>query len=64
MSSPRETMGRIKKQEKGKSNLHAEEDFSEKLESMNLDLRLSKLIHKYHEVFGPLAPPLCCKKLV
>ena len=61
---PPETMGRTKKQEKGKSNLHAEEDFSEKLESMNLDPRLSKLIQKYHEVFGALPPPLSCKTLV
>ena len=57
-------MGRMKKQEKGKSNLHAEEDSSEKLESMNLDPRLSKLIQKYHEVFGALPPPLSCKTLV
>ena len=61
---PPETMGRMKKREKGKSNLHAEEDFVEKLESMNLDPRLSKLIQKYQEVFGALPPPLCCKKLV
>ena len=61
---PPETMGRMKKQEKGKSNLHAEEDFFEKLESMNLDPRLSKLIQKYHEVFGALPPPLSCKTLV
>ena len=59
-----ETMGRMKKQEKGKSNLHAEEDFVEKLESMNLDPRLRKLIQKYQEVFGALPPPLSCKKLV
>ena len=57
-------MGRMKKREKGKSNLHAEEDCSEKLESRNLDPRLSKLIQKYHEVFGTLPPPLSCKKLV
>ena len=31
---------------------------------MNLDPRLSKLIHKYLEVFGALPPPLFCKKLV
>ena len=42
-----ETMGRMRKQDKGKSNLHAEEDFVEELEGMNLDPRLSKLIHKY-----------------
>ena len=34
---PPETVGRIKKQDKGKSNLRAEENFSEKVESMNLD---------------------------
>ena len=54
-------MGRMKK---GKSNLHAEEDFVEKLESMNLNPRLSKLIRKYQEVFGALPPPLSYKKLV
>ena len=54
----------MKKQEKGKSNLHAEEDVVEKLESMNLDPRLSKLIRKYQEVFGAFSPPLSCKKLV
>ena len=59
-----ETMGRMKKQEKGKSSLHAEEDFAEILESMNLDPRLSELIQKYQEVFGALRPPLSCKKLV
>ena len=31
-----ETRGRMKKLEKGKSNLHAEEDFIEKLKSINL----------------------------
>ena len=61
---PPETMGRMKKQEKGKSNLHAEKDFSEKLGSMNLDPRLCKLIRKYQEIFGALPPPLSCKKLV
>ena len=61
---PPETMGRIKKQEKQKSNLHTEDNFVEKLESMNLDPRLSKLIQKYQEVFGALPPPLSCKKLV
>ena len=44
-------MGRMKKKEKGKRNLHAEEDFSEKLESRNLYPRLSKPIQKYQEVF-------------
>ena len=47
-----------------KSNLHAEEAFSEKLESMSLDPCLSKLIQKYHGVFGALPPPLSCRKLV
>ena len=55
---PPETMGRMKKQEKGKSNLHADEVFSEKLESMNLDTCLSKLLRKYQEGFGALCPPL------
>ena len=54
----------MKKQEKGQSNLHAEEDFVERLESMNLEPRLSKLIHKYQDVFGALPPTLCCVKLV
>ena len=61
---PPETMGRMKKQEKGNSNFHAEEDFCEKRESMNLDPRLIKLIQKYHEVCVPLVQPLSCKKLV
>ena len=61
---PPETMRHMKKQEKGKSNLHAEEELAEKLESMNLDPRLSKLNQKYQEVFGALPPPLSCKKLV
>ena len=51
-------MGRMKKQEKGKSNLHAEEDFVEKPKSMNLDPRLSKLTQTYQEVFGALPPAL------
>ena len=55
---PPETMGRMKEQEEGKSNLHAEEDFVEKLESRNLDPRLSKLIQKYQEVFWSVAPTL------
>ena len=59
-----ETIERMKKQEKGKRNLHAEEDFSEKLESMNVDPRLCKLIQKYHEVFGALPQTLSCKSLV
>ena len=61
---PPEKMGRMKEQEKGKNNLHAEENLVEKLESMNLDPRLSKLIQKYQEVFGALPPTLSCKNLV
>ena len=61
---PPETMGRMKKQEKGKSNLHPAGDVFQKLESMNLEPRLNKLIQNYQEVFGALPPPLSCKKLV
>ena len=35
------------KQEEQKSNIHVEEDFSERLDSLNLDLRLPKLIIRY-----------------
>ena len=61
---PPETVERIKKQDKGNSNLRGEEDFPKKVESMNLDPRLTNLIHKNHEVFGALPPPLSCRKLV
>ena len=61
---PAETTDRHKKKERGKSNLHAEEDFLQKLESLNLDPRLKKLLMTYEEVFGALPPPLSCKKLV
>ena len=54
--------GRMKKQEKGKSNIHAEEDFVEKLEVMNLDPRLGKLIRKYQEVFVRRCPHPCLAK--
>ena len=63
-SVPAETADRQKKKEHGKSNLHAEEDFLQKLESLNLDPRLKKLLITYEEVFGALPPPLYCKKLV
>ena len=63
-SVPAETAGRQKKKEHGKSNLHAEEDFLQKLESLNLDPRLRKLLITYEEEFGALPPPLSCKKLV
>ena len=58
------TDGAYKETGKGKSNVHAEEDFTEKLESINLDPCLSNLILKYHEVFGVLPPPLSGEKLV
>ena len=63
-SVPAETADRQKKKEHGKSNLHAEEDFLQKLESLNLEPRLKKLLITYQEVFGDLPPPLSCKKLV
>ena len=63
-SVPAETADRQKKNERGNSNLHAEEDFRQKMESLNLDPRLKKLLLTYEEVFGALPPPLSCKKLV
>ena len=63
-SLPAETADRQKKKEHGKSNLHAEEDFLQEIESLNLDPRLKKLLLTYVEVFGALPPPLSCKKLV
>ena len=63
-SVPAETAERQKKKEHGKSNLHAEEDFLQKIESLNLDPRLKKLLIPYEEVFSALPPPLSCKKLV
>ena len=59
-----ETADRQKRKEHGKSNLHAEEDFLQKLESLNLDPRLRKLLLTYEEVFGALLPPLSCEKLL
>ena len=58
---PAETADRQKKKEHGKSNLHAEEDFLQKLESLNLDPRLKKQLITYEEVFGALPPPLLVK---
>ena len=55
---PPETMGRMKKQEKGTINLHAEQDCAEKLQSRNLNSRLSKLIEKYREVFAAAPIPV------
>ena len=63
-SVPAETAHRQKKKEHGKSNLHAEEEFLQKIESLNLDPRLKKLLLTYEEVFGALPPPLSCKKMV
>ena len=63
-SVPAETADRQKKKEHGQSNLHAEEDFLQKIESLNLDPRLKKLLLTYEEVFGALPSPLSCKKLV
>ena len=63
-SVPAETADRQKKKVHGKNNLHAEEDFLQKLESLNLDPRLKKLLISYEEVFGALPPLLSCKKLV
>ena len=53
-----ETVDRQKKKEHGKSNVHAEEDFLQKIKSLNLDPRLKKLLLTYEEVFGALPPPL------
>ena len=63
-SVPAETADRQKKKEHGNRNLHAEEEFLQKIESLNLDRRLKKLLLTYEEVYGALPPPLSCKKLV
>ena len=63
-SVPAETADRQKKKGHGKSNLHAEEYFLQKIESLKLDPRLKKLLLSYEEVFGAWPPPLSCKKLV
>ena len=47
-----ETADRQKKNERGRSNLHDEEDFRHKIESLNLDPQLRKLLLTYDEVFG------------
>ena len=62
-SVPAETAHRQKRKEHGKSNLHAEEDFLQKIESLNLDSRLKNLLLTYEEVFGALPPSLSCRKL-
>ena len=61
---PAETADREKERGHGKSNLHAEEDFLQIIESLNLDPRLKKLLLTCEEVFGALPPPLSCKKVV
>ena len=61
-SVPAQTADRQKKNVRGKSNLYAEEDFRQKIESLKLDPRLKKLLLTYEEVFGALPPPLSCKK--
>ena len=63
-SVPAETADRQKKKDHGNSNLHAEEDFLQKIKSLNLDPRLKKLLLTYEEVFGALLPPLPRKKLL
>ena len=63
-SVPAETADQQKKKEHGKSNLHAEADFLQKIESLNLDPRLKRLLLTSEEVFGALPPPLSCKELV
>ena len=63
-SVPAETADRQRNKEHGKSNLHAEEDFLQKIEGPNLDARLKKLLLTYEEVFGALPPPFSCKNLV
>ena len=51
-----------KRQDKGKSDLHSEEDFNKKIN--NLDPGLQKSMKTYEEVFGALPTPGSCKKLV
>ena len=63
-SLPAETADRQKMDEPGKSNLHAEEEFQQQIESLNLDPRLKKLLLTHEEVFGFLSPPVSCKRLV
>ena len=60
---PAETADWQKKDERGKSNLHAEEDFQQKIQSVNLYPRMKKLLLTFEEVFGALPPPLSCTKL-
>ena len=57
-SVPAETADGQKKKGHAKSNLHAEEDFLQKIEILNLDPRLKKLLLTYEEVFGACPPSL------
>ena len=61
---PAETADPQSKDERGKRNLHAEEDLQQKIESMNHEPRLNKLLLTYEEIFGASRPPFSCKKLV
>ena len=63
-SIPAETADQQKKKEHCKSKLHAEENFLLKIDSLNPDPRLKKLLLTYEGVFGALLPPLSCKELV
>ena len=56
-SLPAETADLQRKDEHGKSNLHAEEDFQQKIDSINCDPRLKKLLLTYEEVYGALPYP-------
>ena len=56
-SVPAETADRQKEKEHGKSNLHAEEDVLQKIQSLKLVPRLKGLLLTYEEVFGALPPP-------
>ena len=53
-SVPAETADRQRRNERGKSNLHAEEDVWQKIGSLDLDSRQKKLLLTYEEVFGAL----------
>ena len=61
---PPEIAGRMRKHELGRSNLHDEDYFTEKFQSLNLDPRLTNLIKKCRGVFRALPLLLSCTKLV
>ena len=60
----RETMGRMKKHEKGKDNLHAEEDFAERLRRINLILISVSTSRNIRRFFERWPHPLSCKRLI